>query len=165
MVSLAEAKMATHGLSHSPAAAARAASRQTSSDPIRDLLLRYRTLAVVGLSPKPSRPSHGVAAYMRAHGYRIIGVNPSAKSVFGDHCYAALEDVPDAFDVVVIFRRSEFVPAIVESAIRVGAKVIWMQEGITSPAAAQVARKAGIEVVEDRCILKEHAKRFVTDGI
>lgn len=157
--------MATHGVSHSPAAAVRAASRRASNDPIRDMLLRYRTLAVVGLSPKLSRPSHGVAAYMKAHGYRIIGVNPSVESIFGDRCYAALEDVPDAFEVVVIFRRSEFVPAIVESAIHLGAKVVWMQEGVTNGAAAQRARRAGIEVVEDRCILKEHAKRFVTDGI
>lgn len=157
--------MATHGLSHSSAAAAQGATRRASNDPIRDVLLRYRTLAVVGLSPKLSRPSHGVAAYMKSYGYRIIGVNPSVESVFGDRCYAALEDVPEALDVVVIFRRSEFVPAIVESAIRLGAKVVWMQEGIANPAAALRARKAGIEVIEDRCILKEHAKRFVTEGI
>lgn len=157
--------MAIHAVSHGSAAVARSAARRASNDPIRDLLLRYRTLAVVGLSPKLSRPSHGVAAYMKAHGYRIIGVNPSVETVFGDRCYAAIEDVPEKPDVVVIFRRSEFVPGIVDSAIRVGAKVVWMQEGITNPAAAQRARKAGIEVIEDRCILKEHAKRFVTDGI
>ncbi|HEX5483588.1 MAG TPA: CoA-binding protein [Terriglobia bacterium] len=134
-------------------------------DPIGDILQRFKTLAVVGLSPKPSRPSHGVASYMRSHGYRVIPVNPNANSIFGEHCYASLEDIPAPVEVVVIFRRSEFVPPVVESAIRIGAHVVWMQEGVEHEAAAKRAREAGLEVVEDRCILKEHAKRFVAEGI
>lgn len=156
--------MATHGIT-TGSAAARAFSKQVSDDPLLNILLRYRTLAVVGLSPKLSRPSHGVAAYMKSHGYRVIGVNPSVNSVLGERCYASLEAIPEAIEIVVVFRRSEFVPAIVENAIRAKAKVIWMQEGVANAAAARTARKAGIEVVEDRCILKEHAKRFLTEGI
>jgi uncharacterized protein len=134
-------------------------------DSITTLLENYRTLAVVGLSSKASRPSYGVAAYMRARGYRIIPVNPNETSVLGEKAYASLDDVPGPFEIVVIFRRSEFVPAIVESAIRKGAKVVWMQEGVIHKAAAKRALKAGLEVIQDRCILKEHAKRFITEGI
>lgn len=134
-------------------------------DVMRDLLLEYSTLAIVGISPKLSRPSHGVAAYMKAHGYRVIPVNPNAGSVLGEHCYASLEEVPEKIDIVVIFRNPEFVLPVVESAIRVGAKAVWMQEGVTHSEAARKAREAGLEVIEDRCILKEHAKRFVADGI
>lgn len=134
------------------------------SDSVTKLLERYKTLAVVGLSSKPSRPSHGVAAYMKAHGYRIIPVNPNEKAVLGEKAYASLEDVPEPITVVVIFRRSEFVPGVVESAILRGAKVIWMQEGVVHEEAARRARDAGLEVIQDRCILKEHAKRFVTEG-
>lgn len=134
-------------------------------DLIRDLLLEYSTLAIVGISPRLSRPSHGVAAYMKAHGYRVIPVNPNANSVLGEHCYDSLEEVPEKIDIVVIFRNPEFVPPVVESAIRVGAKAVWMQEDITHSEAARKAREAGLEVIEDRCILKEHAKRFVADGI
>ncbi|MGH9398445.1 MAG: CoA-binding protein [Terriglobia bacterium] len=158
--------MASHGLiNQSTAGTSQRVSPPASSDPIRAILLRYKTLAIVGLSPKLSRPSHGVAAYMRSHGYRVFPVNPGVESVFGEHCYASLEEISEPFDVVVIFRRPEFVPPVVESAIRKGAKVVWMQEGIANEDAARRAREAGLEVVEDRCILKEHAKRFVTDGI
>ena len=129
------------------------------------ILQRYRTLAVVGLSSKPSRPSCGVAAYMKSHGYHVIPVNPNETSVLGERAYASLDEVPEFPEMVVIFRRTEFVPAVVESAIRRGAKVVWMQEGIVHAEAAQRAREEGLEVVQDRCILKEHAKRFVTDGI
>ncbi|MGH9445807.1 MAG: CoA-binding protein [Terriglobia bacterium] len=129
------------------------------------ILTRFKTLAVVGLSPKPSRPSHGVAAYMRAHGYRVIPVNPNTDSVFNERCYASLAEIPEPVDVVVIFRRAEFVPEVVESAIRKRARVVWMQEGIRNPQAARRARQAGLQAIEDRCILKEHAKRFVTEGI
>ena len=135
------------------------------SDPITEILERYRTLAVVGLSSKTSRPSYGVASYMKNHGYRIIPVNPFQESVLGEKAYASLDDVPAPVEVVVIFRRPEFVPEIVEAAIRRQAKVVWMQEGVAHEAAAERARAAGLLVVQDRCILKEHAKRFVTEGI
>jgi predicted CoA-binding protein len=134
-------------------------------DAISDILKRHKNLAIVGLSSKWSRPSHGVATYMQSKGYRIIPVNPQETSVLGERAYPSLEDVPEPLEVVVIFRRPEFVGPIVDSAIRKGAKVIWMQEGITHQDAAQRAREAGLQVVQDRCILKEHAKRFVTGRI
>ncbi len=135
------------------------------SDPIREILEKYKTLTVVGLSSRSSRPSHGVSAYMMANGYRIIPVNPNEESVLGLKCYRNLDEVPEAPEVVVIFRRPEFVAEVVEAAIRRGAKVIWMQEGIVHEDAAQRARDAGLEVIMDRCILKEHAKRFVAQRI
>jgi predicted CoA-binding protein len=135
------------------------------SDAIMEILERYKTLAVVGLSSKAARPSHGVTAYMQRHGYRIIPVNPHEGSVLGERSYASLDDVPEPFEVVVIFRRSEFVPEVVDAAIRKQAKVIWMQEGVIHEQAAERARAAGLTVIMDRCILKEHAKRFVTEGI
>ncbi len=135
------------------------------ADPIRSILEKSKTLAVVGLSSKPTRPSHGVAAYLQSRGYRIIPVNPKEKSVLGEKAYATLDDVPVPVDVVVVFRRPEYVPEIVERAIRKGAKVVWMQEGIVHEEAARRARAAGLEVVQDRCMLKEHAKRFVSEGI
>jgi len=134
-------------------------------DPIQIILEGSRTLAVVGLSSKPVRPSYGVSAYLKSYGYHIIPVNPNEESVLGEKCYPALGDVPEDFDAVVIFRRSEFVPEIVESAIRKGAKVVWMQEGVQHEEAARRAREAGLQVVQDRCILKEHAKHFVCEGI
>jgi hypothetical protein len=134
-------------------------------DSIREILEKFKTLAVVGLSSKPSRPSYGVAAYMKAQGYRIIPVNPNEQSVFGEMAYAALDDVPQAFEVVVIFRRPEFVPEVVDAAIRKHAKAVWMQEGVVHEEAAERARAAGLFVVQDRCILKEHAKRFMREGI
>lgn len=130
-------------------------------DLIREILERGKTLAVVGLSSKIMRPSRGVADYMQRHGYRIIPVNPLEESVLGEKCYVSLDAVPEPFDVVVIFRRSEFVPEVVEGAIRKGAKVVWMQEGVIHEQAAERARAAGLKVVMDRCILKEYAKRFV----
>ncbi|MGH9377233.1 MAG: CoA-binding protein [Terriglobia bacterium] len=160
--------MASHGLTHSRLGAHSPDEHRSPaiySDLIGDILQRYATLAVVGISPKLSRPSHGVAAYMRSHGYRVIPVNPNADFVLGERCYASLEEVPEKIDIVVIFRKSEFVPPVVESAIRIGASVVWMQEGVTHEEAARQAREAGLDVVEDRCILKEHAKRFVADGI
>lgn len=139
--------------------------RHPQADPIETILERYKTLAVVGISSKALRPSHGVSEYMQAHGYRIIPVNPHEKSVLGEKAYPSLEAVPERLEIVVIFRRSEFVPAIVTSAIRQRAKVVWMQEGVEHKQAARRARRAGLEVIENRCILKEHAKRFVCDGI
>jgi len=135
------------------------------SDPILEVLEKHKTLAVIGLSSKPARPSYGVSAYLKAHGYRIIPVNPNEQSVLGERAYAALDDVPEPFEAVVIFRRSEFVPEIVQAAIRKHARVVWMQEGVIHEEAAACARAAGLFVVQDRCILKEHAKRFVTEGI
>jgi hypothetical protein len=135
------------------------------SDSIREILEQDKILAVVGLSSKTARPSYGVAAYMQQQGYRIIPVNPHEESVLGEKGYASLDAVPEPCDVVVIFRRSEFVPEVVEAAIRKGAKVVWMQEGVIHEQAAQRARAAGLKVVMDRCILKEHAKRFVAERI
>jgi uncharacterized protein len=140
-------------------------STQDEEDPIRVILEKYRTLAVVGLSSRMSRPSFGVTSYMQAHGYRIIPVNPNETSVLGEKAYRSLDDVPEIPEVVVVFRRSDSVPDVVEGAIRKGAKVLWMQEGVIHEGAAQRAREAGMVVVQDRCILKEHAKRFVSDGI
>ena len=111
------------------------------------------------------RPSHGVSSYLKAHGYHIIPVNPHEQSVLGEKAYASLDDVPEAFEVVVIFRRSKYVPEVVDEAIHRGAKAIWMQEGVSHEEAANHARQAGLQVVQNRCILKEHAKRFVCEGI
>ncbi len=134
-------------------------------DCIQEILEQYRTLAVVGLSSKPARPSHGVCSYMKSHGYHIIPVNPHEKSVLGEKSYSTLEEVPEEFEVVVIFRRPEYVSEVVEEAIHTGAKVVWMQEGVSDERAAQRARQAGLQVIQDRCILKEHAKHFVCEGI
>ena len=133
------------------------------SDTIREILEQSKTLAVVGLSSKTMRASHGVSDYMQRRGYRIIPVNPLEVSVLGEKAYASLDAVPDPFDVAVIFRQSEFVPEVVDAAIRKGAKVIWMQEGVVHEQAAERARAAGLKVIMDRCILKEHAKRFVAE--
>ena len=127
---------------------------------IPDLLRTSHLIAVVGLSGKKFRPSYGVAEYMQREGYRIIPVNPNETEVLGEKAYARLEDIPEPIDIVDIFRRSEFVPTIVESAIRVGAKAIWMQEDVEDEQAAKKARDAGLFVVMDRCILKEHSRHF-----
>jgi predicted CoA-binding protein len=130
----------------------------SDADPeeIHDILTSARTIAVVGLSDRPDRPSHGVAAYLKAHGYRIIPVNPGVREVLGEKAYARLEDVPEKIDVVDVFRRPEHVPEIVDSAIAVGAKVVWLQDGIVHEAAAAKARAAGLRVVMDRCMLRDH---------
>jgi len=133
-----------------------------SSDSIYEILKSSHTIAVVGLSSRKFRPSYGVSQYMQAAGYRIIPVNPENTEVLGEKSYAALEEIPEKVDIVDIFRRSEFVPGIVESAIRIGAKSIWMQEGVIHSEAAEKARRAGLLVVMDLCILKEHARRFRT---
>ncbi|HTS61195.1 MAG TPA: CoA-binding protein [Candidatus Acidoferrales bacterium] len=126
---------------------------------IAEILRTARTIAVVGLSAKRYRPSYGVTEYMQRSGYRIIPVNPYETEILGERCYPDLDSVPDAVDIVDIFRRSEFVPEIVEAAIRKGAKAIWMQEGVVHEAAAHRASEAGIVVLMDRCILKDH-RRF-----
>ena len=125
---------------------------------IPELLKNTRTIAVVGLSNSPMRPSNGVSEYMKQAGYRIIPVNPNETEVLGEKSYARLEDVPEKIDMVNVFRRPEHVPGIVESAIRIGAKSLWLQEGVIHNKAAQRARDAGLEVVMDKCILKEHRK-------
>jgi predicted CoA-binding protein len=125
---------------------------------IPDLLRKSKTIAVVGLSSKKFRPSYGVAEYMQAQGYRIIPVNPNESEVLGEKSYPSIEDVPEHIDIVDIFRRSEFVGPIVDSAIRVGANAVWMQEGVEHHDAAQKAREAGLAVVMDRCILKDHMR-------
>jgi uncharacterized protein len=132
---------------------------EASADPILDILNKYKTIAVVGLSSDPERPSHGVAEYLQAAGYRIIPVNPNEKEVLGEKSYARLEDVPGKIEIVDIFRRVEEVPPVVESAMGVGAKVVWMQLGIEDEKAAEKARAAGMTVVEDACMFVEHKKR------
>src|SRR5579863_5411856 len=125
---------------------------------IPDLLRNSKTIAVVGLSSKKFRPSYGVAEYMQAQGYRIIPVNPNESEVLGEKSYPSIDDVPEHIDIVDIFRRSEFVGPIVDSAIRIGANAVWMQEGVVHEEAAKKARDAGLAVVMDRCILKEHMR-------
>lgn len=125
---------------------------------ISDLLKKSHVIAVVGLSSKQFRPSYGVAEYMQKEGYRIIPVNPNETEVLGEKAYARLEDVPEHVDIVDIFRRSEFVAPVVEVAIRRGASAVWMQEGVVDEQAAAKARAAGLAVVMDRCILKEHSR-------
>jgi uncharacterized protein len=130
------------------------------SDPIADLLRRAKTIAVVGLSNRPLRPSYGVSAYLQTHGYRIIPVNPEIRGSLGEKAYPSLRDVPENIDIVNIFRRPEFVEEIVDEAIRLKIPAIWMQEEVIHEKAAEKARKAGLFVIMDRCILKEHHARF-----
>ena len=130
------------------------------SDPIRDLLAQAKTIAVVGLSDNPLRPSHGVCAYMQAHGYKIIPVNPTIAEALGETSYPSLMEVRGKIDLVNIFRRPEFVDEVVDQAIQLKIPAVWMQEEVINDAAAAKARKAGLFVVMDRCILKEHRARF-----
>jgi predicted CoA-binding protein len=132
---------------------------QAEADLITKILKESKTIAVVGLSSNPMRPSFGVTEYMQRVGYRIIPVNPMEKEVLGERSYARLEDVTEKIDIVDIFRRSEDVPPVVESAIRIGAKIVWMQQGIENAEAAEKARAAGMIAVEDACILVEHRRR------
>lgn len=125
---------------------------------IPELLNSAHTIAVVGLSSRRTRASYGVSEYMQSAGYRIIPVNPQETEVLGEKAYPDLDSVPENIDIVDIFRRSEFVPEIVEAAVRIGAKAVWMQEGVIHEQAAERARAAGLTVVMDHCILKEHRK-------
>jgi predicted CoA-binding protein len=129
-------------------------------DPIADSLRKSKTIAVVGLSDNPMRPSHGVSAYMQSHGYRIIPVNPEIRESLGEKSYPSLRDVPEKIDIANIFRRSEFVGEIIDQAITLKVPAIWMQEDVVNEAAAEKAHSAGIFVVMDRCILKEHRARL-----
>ncbi len=127
-------------------------------DTIKRILDECRTVAVVGLSSNPMRPSHGVASYIKRQGYRIIPVNPNEAEVLGEKAYATLAEVPEKIDLVDIFRRSEEAGAVVDEAIKIGAKAVWLQEGVIDRAAAKRAEDAGLLVVMDRCWLKEHAR-------
>jgi predicted CoA-binding protein len=127
-------------------------------NPVSAILHSARTIAVVGLSGKRFRPSYGVAEYLQRAGYRIIPVNPHETAVLGEKCYPDLDAVPEPIDIVDVFRRSEFVPEIVEAAIRKGATAVWMQEGVIHEQAARRAEAAGLTVVMDRCILKDHRR-------
>ncbi len=129
-------------------------------DPIAELLKRSKTIAVVGLSDSPLRASHGVSAYMQSHGYRIIPVNPNIRECLAEKAYPTLADVPEKIDIVNIFRRPEYVEEVVDQAVQLKVPAIWMQEDVIHEKAAEKARKAGIFVVMDRCILKEHRARF-----
>ena len=133
---------------------------RTAADQIRDVLQRSKTIAVVGLSDSPMRPSYGVSAYMQSQGYKIIPVNPTIAETLGEKSYPSLADVPEKIDIVNIFRRSEYVAEIVDQAIALKLPVVWMQEGVINQKAAEKAEKAGIFVAMDLCILKEHRARF-----
>jgi predicted CoA-binding protein len=136
----------------------------TRSDPIYELLSRIKTIAVVGLSGSPMRPSHGVSAYMQAAGYKIVPVNPLISEALGEKAYPSLLEIPEAvaqtIDLVNVFRRLAFVDEIVDQAIQLRMKAIWLQEDVINQGAAEKARQAGMFVVMDRCILKEHRVRF-----
>jgi len=129
------------------------------AEKIAELLKSAKTIAVVGLSDNPARTSYGVSAYMQSQGYRIVPVNPAISEALGEKAYPTLSEVPEKVDIVNVFRRSEYVPEVVDEAIRLGVPAIWMQEGVVHEEAAEKARQAGIFVVMNRCILKEHAKR------
>ena len=130
-----------------------------SSETIDKILDECKTIAVVGLSSDPGRPSHGVASYMRRRGYKVIPVNPNETEVFGDKSYPSLADVPEKIDLIDVFRRPSEAGAAVDEAIAIGAKAVWLQEGVIDFPAAQRAQDAGLLVVMDRCWLKEHAMR------
>jgi predicted CoA-binding protein len=134
------------------------------SDPIYELLSRIKTIVVVGLSESPMRPSHGVSAYMQAAGYKIVPVNPHIAEALGEKAYPSLLEIPaelaQTIDLVNVFRRPEYVDEIVDQAIQLKMKALWLQEDVINQPAAGKARKAGMFVVMDRCILKEHCARF-----
>jgi predicted CoA-binding protein len=127
---------------------------------IKSILEESKTVAVVGLSPREERDSHRVAKYLQGQGYRIIPVNPNAEEILGERSYPDLTSVPEPIDIVDVFRRSEVVPEIVEEAIKVGAKTVWMQMGVIHEEAAAGAREAGLQVVMDRCMMVEHRRYF-----
>lgn len=135
-------------------------TEQRNGDEIGKLLQESKTIAVVGLSSSRMRPSFGVASYLQRAGYKIIPVNPNEQIVLGERAVARLEDIREKVDIVDVFRRSEFVAEIAESAIAIGAKALWLQEGVINEEAAKQARDAGLFVAMDVCIFKEHAKRF-----
>ena len=127
---------------------------------IAEIIKNYRVVAVVGLSSDPARPSYRVAEYLQQHSYRIIPVNPACQEILGEKCYPSLKDIPFPVEVVDIFRKVEAIPAIVDEAIQVGAKAVWMQLELVEPVSAQKARNAGLQVVMDRCLKIEHTRLF-----
>ena len=131
---------------------------QPGPEEIKVILRNYKVVAVVGLSPKPERPSFRVAQYLKDHGYRIVPVNPGQKEILGEKCYPRLKDIPFPVEVVDIFRNVEAIPAIVDEAIEAGAQVVWMQQGLAEPVSARKAREAGLQVIMDRCMKIDHAQ-------
>jgi uncharacterized protein len=129
-----------------------------TDDEIIEILRPPKTIALVGISPKPDRDSYQVAQYLMAQGYRVMLVNPLVESALGQPCYPSLRDIPEPIDIVDIFRRSEAVPEVVDEAIEVGARVVWMQLGVVHAEAAEKARRAGLEVVMDRCTKRDHSR-------
>ncbi len=125
---------------------------------IQEILENAKTVAVVGFSPKPGRPSSNIAAYLKKHGYRVIPVNPEIEKGLGEKAYPTLAAIPEKVDLANVYRRDEDIPAVVEDAIAAGVKYLWIQEGIVHEEAAQRAERAGIRVVMDRCIYKEHVR-------
>lgn len=133
-------------------------ARDSEDQVIHELLSRYRRIAVVGLSPNASRPSHSVTRYMMQAGYEITGVRPAQKEILGRPCYGTLREVPPPIEIVNVFRSPEHVSPVVDDAIAVGARVLWLQQGVTHPEAEERARKAGMTVISDRCILVDHQR-------
>lgn len=144
----------------SPGAPGESPWENPDNDAIREILQNVRRIAVVGLSADPARPSNGVAAYLIESGYDVVPVNPNVKEVFGRRSFPALKDVDGAVDLVNIFRRPEFAPAHVDEAVAAGAQTVWLQETVVSLDAYQRAQAAGLRVIMDRCILKEHSRLF-----
>ena len=124
-----------------------------------DKIFALKTIAVVGCSPKPERPSHYVSEYMRDQGYRIIPVNPGHDEILGEKCYPSLSAIPEKVDIVDVFRRSSEVGPVIEEALKIGAKAIWLQDGVTHPEGEEKARKAGLLVVSNDCMMREHGRR------
>ncbi|HLD46581.1 MAG TPA: CoA-binding protein [Desulfobaccales bacterium] len=135
--------------------------QKDSAAEITEILRNYRVVAVVGLSADPNRPSYRVAKYLQEHGYRIVPVNPGCQEILGEKCYAGLRDIPFPVEIVDIFRKVEAIPEIVADAIAVGAKVVWMQQGLEEPHSARSAQQAGLRVVMDRCMKIEHDQRHL----
>lgn len=127
---------------------------------IEAILRESKTIAIVGLSPDPSRPSNGVARYLQGQGYRIVGVNPTETELLGEPCYATLSDIPFPVDLVDVFRRSEFTPAIAEEAVKIGARALWLQLDVINLDAGALAERGGLRVVMDRCTAIEHARYY-----
>jgi predicted CoA-binding protein len=130
------------------------------SEEVKGVLEKHKTVAIVGLSPKPERDSHKVGRYLKEHGYRIVPVNPGQKTILGERCYSNLRAIPFPVDIVDIFRRSEHIPPVVEEAVAIGAKVVWMQSGIVHHQAAARAHEAGLGVIMDKCIKIEHVNMY-----
>lgn len=126
-----------------------------------DILRNYHTIVVVGLASNPDKPSHWVSEYMMRQGYRVIPVNPEEREVFGLPCYPSLAAVPEPVEFVDVFRRPQYCPDVAREAAAVGAKVLWLQQGITSPEARRIAEEAGMTYVEDRCVMSEHRRHGI----